>query len=349
MAWEAFRCDDGIYLVNWQGVSQILRSCARARAMTKNSEKKCVEKQFIGPDLWSVEVNWDKVRQETATNAEACFRKFHACARRSMQTELNWLVCQMEQADDDRDAFQDLMAAAQHQTMENIERSVHIGEIGVKAATIVRDVSAEFLMVGATYLTGGAGLVFIPIGSGIKGYGVYTDTGRSDKAVATFSTNLILGVADVGVGAKIAKSFTSKSARIGMAIVWAKTKSVLEVPKGLIEGKDLKEAACAGAVKMAASTPATAGVELLKDVLKVRELEPWAIPIEVVLNMAQDKGGEMLAKTGEKEPEVRPSQNQVPARLPHPHRNHHLMDSFLYDRSIIEQTAVQKVGSGPRG
>jgi len=124
----------------------------------------------------------------------------------------------------------------------------------------------------------------------------------------------------------------------------AKAKATLETPKGLIEGKNLSEAASSSGVKLAASTPVTAGVEQLKSVLEARELKPWAIPVEVALNLLQDKGGEMLAKSGEKEQR---ETKGPPAHLPHPHPNHHLMDAVIYDRSMIEQSAVRKIGSGP--
>jgi hypothetical protein len=343
MPWETIKSNDGIYLIDWDGLTRIIRSCVRAKKMRAYSKVEPTEKHWIGPDLYSVEVQWDKVRLETTIQTEVELRKFHAGALGSMQTELNRIISMMEDADDDRDAFQDRMAEAQQTTMENVESSVHKGEIGVEVATFVRDASAETVMVGATYLSGGTALAFIGTGSAMKGAFVYQDTGKARQALATFSTNLVLGVADVKVGASLDK-IASKAERIGMAIVWAKAKATLETPKGLIEGKNLSEAASSSGVKLAASTPVTAGVEQLKSVLEARELKPWAIPVEVALNLLQDKGGEMLAKSGEKEQR---ETKGPPAHLPHPHPNHHLMDAVIYDRSMIEQSAVRKIGSGP--
>jgi hypothetical protein len=197
-------------------------------------------------------------------------------------------------------------------------------------------------MVGATYLSGGAALVAVGGGSAMKGAFVYQDTGKTRDAVATFGTNLVMGVADLKVGGAIEKAFSSKIDRLGMTIVWAKGKSLLEIPKGLIEGKSLNDAAAAGGVKLAASTPVTAGVEQLKSFLEVKEMKAWAIPVEVALNLAQDKVGEYLAKSGEKKETQGPPAHQRP-----PHRNHHLIDAILYDESVIEQSAVRKIGSGP--
>jgi hypothetical protein len=233
------------------------------------------------------------------------------------------------------------MADAQHKTMANIESSVHKGEIGVKVATVVRDTSAEIVMVGATYVTGGAAAPLLTgLGAGMKGAFVYQDTGKADKALATFSTNLLLGAADLKVGAAI-KGLGSASERIGMAIVWAKTKATLDVPKSLIEGKTMKQAASGGAAKLVASTPAAAGVEYLGDVLG--EGEAWAIPVEVALNIMQDKAGEAMSELGEKT--EKKETKGPPAQLPHPHPNHRLLDAVVYDQSIIERTAVHQIGS----
>jgi hypothetical protein len=339
MAWEMFRSNDGVYLIDWAGVTRVLRSCKRAELMKKYSEVVLSEKHWIGPDLWSVEVNWDKVNLETTTQTELELRKFSDSAKNSMQKGVNNLVLMMEDADDNRDTFQDRMTDAQHRTMQNIESSVRKGEIGLEVATVVRDTSAEIEMVGATYLSGGAAVAVLGTGSAMKGAFVYQDTGKAGQAVATFGTNLVLGMADLKVGAAI-KGLGSASERIGMAIVWAKAKATLDVPKSLIEGKTMKQAVSGGGVKLVASTPATAGVECLKGVLG-EEGEAWAIPVEVALNIMQDKAGEAMSESGEKR--EKKETKGPPAHLPHPHPNHRLLDAVVYDRSIIEQTAVQQI------
>lgn len=350
MGWTSFVSNDGIYQVNWDGLARILRSCARADAMNRYSREVLAEKHWIGPDLWSVEVDWDKVRQETSAQSEAALRKFHACAARSMRSEIHWLISLMEQAEDDRDAFEDRMSSAQHKTMQNVEQSVHRGEVGMEIAKGIRDLSAEVVMVGAVEIEMpiAAAAFLTTSGSWIKGFAVYTDTGRADHAIATFSTNLLFGALDLKVG-KVAEKL-STTGKVGVGILWAKVKGAAEIPKGLIEGKDLKEAASAGAVKVGAATATGAGVEMLKSALKAKHLDGLVIPVEVALNKAQDRGGELLARAGENgTPHSQQVNNPHPMRLPHPHKNHHLMDTFLYDRSVIDQTALRKVGSGVGG
>jgi hypothetical protein len=347
MAWETLRSNDGVYLVDWDGLTRIIRSCKRAGAMndysrlaTERGERDFWALGLRLPDLHSVQVDWDRVALETTTQTDMELRRFYGAAKSSMKAQLMGLVHMMEQADDDRDAFQDKQSEAQQKTAENIESAVQTGEAWVKGLTYVRDTSAEIVMVGATYVSGGtAAPLLTGLGAGMKGGFVYQDTGKADKALATFSTNLLMGVADLKVGAAL-KEMSSVSGRIGMAIVWAKGKSVLEVPKALIEGKSLKQAVSVGGVKLVASTPGTAGVEGLKAVLGEKG-EAWAIPVEVALNIFQDKAGDAISESGEKKETTGP-----PAHLPHPHPNHRLLDAVAYDRSIIEQTAVQQIGSG---
>jgi hypothetical protein len=349
MAWESFQANDGIYLIDWDGLARIIRSCKRSGAMNSYSrvviQKGDRDWAALGmrlPDLHSVEVDWNKVKIETTTQADMEIRRFHAAAKTSMKAQLLNLVCMMEQADDDRDAFQDKQAEAQEKTTGSIESAVHKGEVAVEVLKGVRDTSAEIVMVGATYVSGGtAAVIFTGVGSGMKAGFVYQDTGKADKALATFSTNLLLGAFDLKVGAAM-KGMTSLSEKIGVAIVWSKAKGAMEIPKGLIEGKSLKQAASGAAVKLMASSPGTSGVEALKAVLG-EEGEAWAIPVEVALNILQDKGGDALAESGEKGEKKESTGPR--AHLPHPHPNHRMMDAVIYDRSVIEQAAVRQIGS----
>jgi hypothetical protein len=345
MAWETFRSNDGIYLVDWAGLSRILRSCKRAGAMKDFSsiEIKRGERDWSAfgmrlPDLHTVEVDWQRVNLETTTRTEMELRNFFAGAGKSMKGQLRNLVQMMEQADDDRDAFHDKQADAQNETQDNIEDCVGNAETVIGVLKEVRDTSAETVMVGATYMSGGtASVVFTTVGSGMKGYFAYQDTGRTDRAVATFSTNLLMGALDLKVGALTKAMSTSE--KIGIGIVWAKSKAVLDVPKSLIEGKNLKQAVSGAAVKLVFSTPGASGVEGLKAALG-EESEAWAIPVEVALNRIQDKIGDTVAERGEKKETKGP-----PAHLPPAHPNHHLMDAVIYDESVIEQTAVKQIGS----
>jgi hypothetical protein len=358
MAWETLTSNDGIYLIDWTGLTRIVRSCKNAETMRAFSgiETTPGERDWIAlgmrlPDLHTVNVDWTKVNLETTTRTEMELRSFYAGAQRSMKAQLRNLVQMMEKAEDDRDAFRDKQDEAQGKTQDNIESCIGNAEIVVDVLKEVRDGSAEVVMVGATYMSGGtttvlfgsqlgaagAGALLTGIGSGMKGYFAYQDTGKADRAVATFSTNLLMGAFDLKVGA-LTKAMSTAN-KIGIGILWAKSKALLDIPKSLIEGKNLKQAVSGAAVKLLASTPGGAGIEGLKAKLG-EEAEAWAIPVEAALARLLDHGGDALSESGEKKETKGP-----PAHLPHLHRNHRLMDAVIYDESIIEQSAVKQIGS----
>jgi hypothetical protein len=339
MPWVTFKSNDGTYLVNWEGITRILRSSARAAAMVKWSKEVVAERHVIGPDLFSVDVEWNKVRNDTAVQTEMELRRFHGAARRSMQLELNRLTYMMETADKNHGKFQKMMQEAQEKTRKNIEVSVQNNEAVIRDLRLGRDLCGEFVMVGAAYLGGAMAVAAVATASAMKSGFAYQDSGKTGDAVATFFTNLVLGATDFKVGAAIEKKLASHLDKVALNIVWAKAKGFLDIPKSLLEGKHLNEAAAGGAVKAAAATPVAAGVEQLKSYLDALGMKKWAIPVEVALNMLQDKGGDMLAKSGEKA-----SDSGVPPKpVPPVHRSEHLMDAVIYDHSIIEQSAVRKI------
>ena len=59
-----------MYLIDWDGLARIFRSCNRAGAMKDFSKVAVSEKHWIGPDLLTVDVNWDKVNLEAITRTE---------------------------------------------------------------------------------------------------------------------------------------------------------------------------------------------------------------------------------------------------------------------------------------
>lgn len=92
MAWETLKSNDGIYLVNLKGITRIIRSYTRGSAMSKYAKEVMFEKHWIGPDLWTVEVDWDAVRVDTTMNTETELRRSYADAQRSMPKALVGLI-----------------------------------------------------------------------------------------------------------------------------------------------------------------------------------------------------------------------------------------------------------------
>lgn len=51
MAWETLRSNDGIYLIDWAGLTRIIRSCKRAGAMKDYSTIETKRASGIGVPL----------------------------------------------------------------------------------------------------------------------------------------------------------------------------------------------------------------------------------------------------------------------------------------------------------
>ena len=62
-----------------------------------------------------------------------------------------------------------MQKSASHEMFQNIETSVHRGEIGVEVATQIRNLSATTLVVGSAFMTGGASVGVLGGGSVLRG------------------------------------------------------------------------------------------------------------------------------------------------------------------------------------
>jgi hypothetical protein len=133
MAWETLRSRDGFYLVDWGIVARIIRSYARSRAMLKYS-KTNEEFQWFGPNLHTVDVDWDQVRIYTDAEGEHLLGMFYRNAQGRTQNQIAQLVHWIEVTKHNNGRFQKQMREAQKKTMENIEKSVERGKVGLEIA-----------------------------------------------------------------------------------------------------------------------------------------------------------------------------------------------------------------------
>jgi hypothetical protein len=95
-----------------------------------------------------------------------------------------------------------------------------------------------------------------------------------------------------------------------------------------------------GALKIAGGTQG----EILKYlVLNDEEFPKLAVIADTTISFAIDKFADSLSESAKGEKTERASQ---PPKLPRPvHAEHVLLDALAYDRKMIEQTAVRKIGS----
>src|SRR5438105_590758 len=99
MGWESFTSRDGIYLVNWGGVTKIIRSCVRSAATLANAQVRH-QPSFstwlplvTPPDVTTLDVDWDRVRSQTESESEAALADFYQAAKYGMQVQISRLHC----------------------------------------------------------------------------------------------------------------------------------------------------------------------------------------------------------------------------------------------------------------
>lgn len=355
MAWESFTSNDGIYYVNWAGIARIIRSFVRSKATLDNSRVN-VESHIFGPDLHTVDVDWDKVRLQTDTDSEATLADFYQAAKFSMQTQVARLHSLISNTRQNSATFQNKMHDAQRKTMANIDKSVSRAETGLVIARATRDFSGEFLMVGATFLSGGAAAPLLAIagGSGLKATAKYQDSSHPDikEAGVTFVAEFAMGVIDLGVGRgidqaaekafkeavgpELEKEAAKRSTQLALAILWSKTKgATLEPTKAVIEGDTLQKGFTTGAFKAIGGTHS----ELLKYFLVDPKMQKTAAIVDTLFSVVADRVSDKLNEPADKE------RTGPPKLAPHPTPKHALIDAAVYDWKTIEQMAVRKIGS----
>lgn len=77
--------------------------------------------------------------------------------------------------------------------MGNIDATIRHSGWGLSIARGARDLSGSILVIGATYLSGGAALAVLGAGSGLQGWGKYQDTGKVDQAVLQGVGTFVVG------------------------------------------------------------------------------------------------------------------------------------------------------------
>lgn len=199
MSWVYFTDDSGQnWMVNQIGLYMMIREYLH-ESMLHQRAKVVREKKWIGPDLVTVEINFDGLRAKKDTEAPEIYNDMANRMLHSAEESFNKLVEVRQITKMHSDALHKMQSDASKETMGNIDKSVNRGEIGLKAATVVRDLSATTLVVGATFLSGGAALAVLGGGSALKGTATYQDTGNVGAAILDGTITFVVG--GIGVGA----------------------------------------------------------------------------------------------------------------------------------------------------
>lgn len=319
MPWVPISCPDGSFEMDVDGVTRIIRSYAYAKALSDNSSPEVQSTQLgFGPDIESVKVDWKQLRKDQDTAASQTANDFYLKMSTGLkgQAGIDYLEGLIDDRDDYSDMVHDLQAAAGKHTMNNIERSVKLGEAGEVLFTAIRDACAETELVlatgggaalglevgtiGGVAISGGAASAGgITLGSLMKGGFKWQDTSSFGKGVAEASIELVVNFVTFGLGSQIPKGAVGeKAARYVVALVFGgEMKGALKMipdsylsPEDIAKGK--KKSAGELLIPAAANIPSAIARQLAEALLK----DPrWAIPATVAMKLGLRYGAKAIA------------------------------------------------------
>jgi hypothetical protein len=248
MAYSLINTDDGPFAFDWDCVTRIIRSWVRAGSQLDNA--RTVTESQIGlnpfswglPDLQSVEVDWDKVRDKTKTGTWFHSLRLANLAYHSPDNLAGELKVMQLETRRFQNEFKNMMKATTQASLAAIDQSVSSYKTMIDVAKWVRDISGAVLMGISTAGIGTAtGLTAGALGTGIKTYGKYEDTGSIGSATIEAAQNIVFIVVPAARGAQL-----TADEKVVKVIVCAEA----DTAKGLIEGKSVTEAVLSGSVQL---------------------------------------------------------------------------------------------------
>jgi hypothetical protein len=330
MAWVPIHCPDGMYEIDVDGVARIIRSYSYARALNDNSSPK-TESHFFGPDIESVEIDWDKVGRQRDSLASYIGNDFYMRMSTGLEGKegLKYLEDLIDERDDATEQVEELQKTAGQKTMDNIEKSVSRGEYAETAFTVIRDACAETELVLATggaaafgleagaaagtiagisisQATASAGA--ITVGSLMKGGFKWQDTRSFGQGVAEASVELIVNFLTFGLGKQIDQDpdkLMKQSAKLVVALVFGgELKGTLKmVPASYVSPNDVargkKKTSGQLLIPAAANVPSAVAKMMMDALLNNPK---WAIPATVALKLGLKYGAASLATPAKPKP-----------------------------------------------
>lgn len=246
MAWVPFQDDGGrAWEVDQLMLWMLVREYVHARNLYNRSRVN-VERRIFGPDITTVEIDWIDFRPTKDRDSQELY---HDTSRRLLANGdqgFRELVMMRERARHYSDEFRRKQERAQADTMSSIDRSVRRGEVGETAARAVRDVSAGTLVVGATFLTGGAAVGALGAGSLLNGTATYQNTGNLGAAAINATGTFVVGAVGLagtaGGGLVHARHALTSGQQTALLLLGVKMDVSFRFAQGLVEGKEIKDA-----------------------------------------------------------------------------------------------------------
>ena len=251
MTWQLVETADGQYAVDWEIVANVIRQYELANTkIQRYSTVNISQSSWYNPFSWSlpnivnIDIDWKEVRSTTEVQSFSEVIRFRNAAQKQMRREAYALLEKLKRTVSLKDQFVQKMRAVQSQNAQNIDKAVADYQGHIDKAKFVRNTSAGTLMVGATFMSGGAATAVIGAASGLKGVAKYQDTGKVGAAVMEATGNFVFGIIPVKAGAAgMPLTKIEEGCLVILETQW-------ETGIGLAEGKTFSEALGTGALKL---------------------------------------------------------------------------------------------------
>lgn len=291
MTWELVETADGQYAVDWDIVGNVIRQYELAKLkMQSYTTVDISQSNWYNPFSWSlpkivnIDIDWKAVRSATELNSFIETRRFRNAAQKQMRREAYALLEKLHRTVSLKEQFVHKMRAIQSQNAQSIDKAIADYDGHIDKAKFVRNTSAGTLMVGATFLSGGAATAVIGAASGLKGVAKYQDTGKVGAAVMEATGNFVFGMIPVKAGAA-GLTKIEEGCLVILEAQW-------ETGIGLAEGKTFSEALGTGALKL--TGPAVDKVFGSKPMINM--LSRVSVPMNITLKGGPLAAGEFASK-----------------------------------------------------
>lgn len=296
MAWVTISCPDGLYEMDVDGVARLIRSYAYAQALSQSSAIQ-TESHIIGPDLETVNTDWDQVTKQRDLIASQTANEFYLCMSTGWKGKqgVDYLEDLIDQRDACNDSLHELQKKASKNTMANINASVDRGQTAIEVATYIRDAAAETEL---ALVTGGASVpeaaVGLGLGSVMKGGFKWQDTKSVGQGIAEGSIELVMNVFSFGVVSKLPKRVD----RIILGLVFGAVKGSIKMgPSAYMSPEDVAKGKKKSIAELLLPAAANVPSGIARDLIRTISNDPrWLVPATVFLKLSLRYGAARLAK-----------------------------------------------------
>ena len=280
--WVYFKDNNGKqWLIDQIGMWILVRQYVYAQLLKDKSTLQTT-KNWFGPDMSTVETDFTAIRNARERISQEVFTGLETQMLGDGKAAYNSLIQLRGEMDDYSASFKEMQKKASRDTMQAINTSVSRSQTAIDALTVVRDLSATTLVVGAGFLSGGAALGVLGAGSALKGTARYQDSGNIGSAVLEASGTFVFGmitmspsIAEAGaipglLGKATAPATASGGQRMALVVIGAQIDATFEGAKSAMEGASAKEAITRAGVRFATDIASgAAGIKLDKLALPI--------------------------------------------------------------------------------